>query len=168
MTDQITWTDSTRKLRDLKPQEDNPREITRAHAERLVRSLHKFGQSTPLEINPDDTILNGHQRYHVWGASEGLDFEVDVRVSSYQFTREEWQEYTVTHHEGAVGGWDWESLANWEGAGVEDLVDWGFNRDRLLGGGIGLENIEFPEYDESIVDSVKYITCPECGANWPA
>ncbi len=37
---------------------------------------------------------------------------------------------------------------------------------------VGLEpfdpdSVEFPEYDESIADSVKYITCPKCGETWP-
>ena len=26
---------------------------------------------------------------------------------------------------------------------------------------------EFKEYDESVVDEVEYITCPECGHKWP-
>jgi hypothetical protein len=29
-------------------------------------------------------------------------------------------------------------------------------------------NVEFPEYDESIADSVEYCTCPSCGHKWPA
>jgi len=28
-------------------------------------------------------------------------------------------------------------------------------------------DVEFPEYDESIADSVKYCECPECGHRWP-
>jgi hypothetical protein len=31
-----------------------------------------------------------------------------------------------------------------------------------------IEAVEFPEYDESIADDVKYITCPKCGEVWPA
>lgn len=27
--------------------------------------------------------------------------------------------------------------------------------------------VEFPEYDESVVDEVEYITCPHCGERWP-
>jgi len=135
MSEPITWTDETRRLRDLKPQEDNPREIKRDQAERLVKSWHKFGQPDVISINPDNTILNGHQRYHVWGAAYGMDFEVAVRVASRQFTRREWQEYTVVSHEGAVGGWNWEGLAEWEGVGVEDLVGWGFDEATLLGAG---------------------------------
>ena len=28
-------------------------------------------------------------------------------------------------------------------------------------------DVEFPEYDESIADSVEYIECPSCGEKWP-
>jgi ParB-like chromosome segregation protein Spo0J len=28
-------------------------------------------------------------------------------------------------------------------------------------------DVEFPEYDESVADSVKYCECPECGHRWP-
>lgn len=139
----ITWTNETRRLRDLKPQADNPREIKKDQAERLVDSWHKFGQPDVISVNPDNTILNGHQRFYVWGAAYGLDFEVAVRVASRQFTRSEWQEYTVVSHEGAVGRWDWEGLANWEGAGVAELVDWGFDEATLLGAGF-----EFDDNDE--------------------
>lgn len=129
----ITWTNETRRLRDLKPQADNPREIKKGQAARLVKSWHKFGQPDVISINPDNTILNGHQRFYVWGAAYGLDFEVAVRVASRQFTRAEWQEYTVVSHEGAVGGWDWEGLANWEGVGVAELAEWGFQAWQLGG-----------------------------------
>ncbi|MCK4958005.1 MAG: hypothetical protein KAT00_01360 [Planctomycetes bacterium] len=30
-----------------------------------------------------------------------------------------------------------------------------------------IANIEFPEYDESIADSVEWHECPECGHKWP-
>lgn len=140
----ITWTNETRRLRELKPQADNPREIKKDQAERLVESWHKFGQPDVISINPDNTILNGHQRFYVWGAAYGLDFEVAVRVASRQFTRAEWQEYTVVSHEGAVGGWDWEGLANWEGVGVAELVDWGFDEATLLGAGFEFDTDDEP------------------------
>jgi hypothetical protein len=33
--------------------------------------------------------------------------------------------------------------------------------------GIIPPGIEFPEYDESTADDVKYHECPECGHKWP-
>ncbi len=28
-------------------------------------------------------------------------------------------------------------------------------------------DVDFPEYDESVADSVEYLECPECGHRWP-
>lgn len=160
----ITWTNETRRLRELNPQADNPREIKKDQAERLVKSWHKFGQPDVISINPDNTILNGHQRFYVWGAAYGADFEVAVRVASRQFTRAEWQEYTVVSHEGAVGGWNWEGLANWEGVGVAELVDWGFDEATLFGSGLFVPDFQsVDESEQPRLDQKKPATCPECG-----
>lgn len=56
----ITWANERRKLSELKPREDNPRIITKAQAERLVKSFDKFAQVETLAVNPDGRILNGH------------------------------------------------------------------------------------------------------------
>ena len=39
----LTWTNSTRKLSDLIPWENNPRQIGEADAARLAESLDQFG-----------------------------------------------------------------------------------------------------------------------------
>jgi len=128
----IEWRNETRKLADLKPQEDNPRQITKPQAERLLKSWHKFNQVQTVAINPDGTILDGHQRYFVLlAAHEDSQMEVDVRVSSRELTRREWQELVVLLHEGAVGSWNWDALAEWDGVDVPDLVEWGFSEEAL-------------------------------------
>ena len=33
--------------------------------------------------------------------------------------------------------------------------------------GVVPPGVEFPEYDEGVVDSVEYVTCPQCGHKWP-
>lgn len=135
----ITWTNERRRLGDLKPQEDNPRQIDKAQAERLVRSFDQFNQVESLAINPDGLILNGHQRYFVLlAAHDNPDYEVDVRVASRPLTRREWQELTVLLHEGATGEWDFDALAEWDGVDASDLIEWGFSEDELL-------NSEFSE-----------------------
>ena len=133
----IIWTDDCRKLSELKPQEDNPRQIHKAQAERLVKSWHKFGQPDVISIGPDNTIYNGHQRYWVWGAAYGEDCEVAVRVSSRPLTKREWQELTVYLHRGTVAEWDWDGLAEWDGVDVADLVEWGFENWEFGGAGEG-------------------------------
>jgi len=138
----LTWANETRKLRDLQPQEDNPRQIRKAQAERLVKSFDQFNQVETIACNPDGTILNGHQRYFVLLAAYDADYEVDVRIPSRPLSRAEWQKLTVYLHKGAAGEWNWDALAEWEGVDVEDLLDWGFDEQALLGGGFDIESDE--------------------------
>jgi hypothetical protein len=166
--ERIRWENGRRRLADLRPQEDNPRWIDRDGAERLKESWEEYDQVETVAVGPDGTIYNGHQRYYVLLDQHGPDFEVDVRVSSRLLSRREWQRLVVFMHEGATGDWDFDGLANWDGVDVGDLTEWGFDEGELLGRGIDLENVEFPEYDESAADAVEWIECPECGHRWPA
>lgn len=129
----LTWTNGTRKLSELTPQRDNPRQIRKEKAKRLVKSWHKFNQPDVISIGPDNKIYNGHQRFYVWQAAYGNGFEVAVRIASRPLTKREWQEFTVLMHEGTVAEWDFDTLANWEGIDVGDLVEWGFDEEFLLG-----------------------------------
>lgn len=122
----ISWNNERRKLRDLVPWGNNPRQIKNAQAERLLESFTQFGQVLPICIGPDDEIYDGHQRRSVIGAADeyGLDFEVDVRVSSRSLTEHERQKLTVYLHKGAAGEWDFDELAN--SFDMDDLLEWGF------------------------------------------
>jgi len=142
----LTWRNDTRKLADLIPQEDNPRQITKAQAERLLKSWDKFAQVQTIAIGPDNKIYDGHQRFYVLlAAHDDPQMTVDVRVASRALTRREWQELTVLLHEGATGEWSWDALANWEGVDVGDLVEWGFSEEALLGAGWDLSLIHISE-----------------------
>lgn len=132
--DAITWRNETRRLDDLRPRKDNPRQIKRKQAEKLLESWDKFDQVHQITINPSGIILDGHQRYHVLlAAYEDPGMEVDVRVASRELTRKEWQELVVVLHESSVGEWDWDALANWDGIDLEDLSGWGFEGWKLKG-----------------------------------
>lgn len=123
----ITWTNERRKLRDLIPWEQNPREINTKEAQRLGDSLEEFGQIQTIAIGPDDEIYDGHQRKAVWSLLPqfGPDHEVDVRVSSRALTEKERQKLVVYLHRGTMGQWDWDALANtFE---VPELLEWGFS-----------------------------------------
>jgi len=147
----LTWTDGTRRLADLIPQKDNPRQIRKEQAERLVKSWHKFNQPDVISIGPDNKIYNGHQRYWVWQAAYSNGFEVAVRVSSRPLTHREWQEFTVLMHEGAVGEWDFDGLANWKDVDLSDLIEWGFSEAALLSVPAFVEAPQdFQEYGEDI------------------
>ena len=128
-TNTLHWTNSTRKLSELVPQPDNPRQIDAVQAKRLVESYKEFSQTDMLLIGPDNELYNGHQRVNEWAAAFGLDLEVEVRVASRPLARAEWQKLTVLSHRGAVGQWDMGVLEEWDID--ESLVEWGFEAHEL-------------------------------------
>lgn len=121
----IEWTNSKRKLSELVPWDRNPRQINSKQAKLLGESLSEFGQIHPIAISPDNKIYDGHQRRSVWAASQksGMDYEIDVRVSSRDLTEKERERLTVYLHRGATGEWDYAELANWD---MSELLTWGF------------------------------------------
>ena len=124
----LRWTNERRKLRELRPQPDNPRAIRKAEAARLNESLQQFDQFDTIAVGPDGTVYNGHQRVAVWTQEHGGDFEVDVRVASRALTHDEWRKLTALAHTGATGDWDWDKIAAWDAG---ELQAWGFDAETL-------------------------------------
>jgi hypothetical protein len=59
----IKWTNTTVRLSDLKPWEENPRQSTPAEARRILQSMTDFGQVQTIAISPDlrcMTATNGY------------------------------------------------------------------------------------------------------------
>lgn len=120
----IIWTNERRKLSQLKPWERNPRQIKNKQAERLAESFDTFGQVEIIVIDPNNEILNGHQRLSVLARKYDMDYEVDVRVSSRPLTEKEREKLTIFLHRGATGEWDFEKLLDWD---ISELMEWGFD-----------------------------------------
>ena len=164
MSSDLTWNNETRHLRDLKPQQDNPRTISESQAKRLLESWDEYNQVETLAIGPDGTIYNGHQRYYTLLALGNLDLQVDVRVSSRALTQEEWRRLTVLLHEGTVGEWDFKALQDWD---TGDLLDWGFERVELIDKGVIIPDFQPVDVSEQPrLDQKKPVVCPECGAEF--
>jgi DNA methylase len=119
----ISWSNEKRKLSDLIPWERNPRQIRDKQAKLLAESFNDFGQVETIAISPDSDIYNGHQRLSVLAGQYGMDYEVDVRVSSRALSEKERERLTVYLHRGATGEWNWDELANWD---MGELLEWGF------------------------------------------
>ena len=146
----IIWTNERRKLKDLKPWERNPRQITKDQAKRLVESFDEFGQVETIAIGPNNEVYNGHQRLNVLKDKYGEDYEVEVRVSSRELTEKQREKLTVYLHKGAAGVWDFDTLANeWE---LDDLLDWGFDKHEL---DLDLWASEAPEDVEPQIDKAE-------------
>ena len=120
---QMFWTNEKHKLSDLKPWQRNPRQIKDKQAKLLAESFSDFGQVETIAISANGDIYNGHQRLSVLAGKYGMDYEVDVRVSSRDLTEKERERLTVYLHRGATGEWDFDELANWD---MSDLLTWGF------------------------------------------
>jgi len=124
----LTWTNKRVKLRDLKPWERNPRQITKRAAQRLLDSWRDYGQVQMIVVGPDNEVYDGHQRLSALKVVYGDDYEVEVRRASRALTDDERCRLVVLLHAGATGSWNWDELSGWD---ADKLGEWGLDRDTL-------------------------------------
>lgn len=128
MAEKIEWTNIRVKLGDMKPWADNPRLSTKKQAQRLLDSWNEFGQVETIAVDPELSVLDGHQRLSALMTIYGADYEVDARQSSRTLSEDERKKLVVYLHSGAVGSWDWDAISNWD---APSLIDWGMDEDSL-------------------------------------
>jgi len=105
----LEWRTEQRKVNDLVPFKINPRKITKAKRQQLIKSIEKFNLAEIPAINKDNTIISGHQRIMALQIMGRGDEIIDVRVPNRQLSKIELKEYNLisnTH----VGEWDFEIL----------------------------------------------------------
>ena len=145
----LTWHTEKRKLGELIEWDKNPRQLKEHDAEHLKRSLDAFGVADPLIINTDNRIIGGHMRRRIMlknGYKE--DDLVDVRVPERELTEREAEELAIRLNKN-TGDWDFDALAN--NFELEDLLDWGFDKEELdidLWAGEAPEDVE-PQIDKA-------------------
>jgi DNA modification methylase len=127
MSEPIKWTNVTLKLSDLKKWENNPAEISKDAAGRLVECFNEFGQIETLAVDPENRLVDGHQRLDTWLAKYG-DIEVDCRKASRLLTEKERQKIAVMLRSGAVGRYNWDVVSGWN---ADDLQGWGMDSATL-------------------------------------
>jgi len=147
---EIKWHNEKRAIRDLIPYEVNPRQITNKQAKDLKASLAKFGIADPLIINTDNMIIGGHQRKKILETLLGYDpdYQIDVRVPDRELSIDEARELNVRLNKN-VADWDFDILAN--NFELDDLLDWGFDKQELdldLWAGDAPEDVE-PQIDKA-------------------
>ena len=147
---EITWHNEKRAIRDLIPYEVNPRQITNKQAKDLKASLAKFGIADPIIINTDNMIIGGHQRKKILETLLGYDpdYQIDVRVPDRELSIDEARELNVRLNKN-VADWDFDILAN--NFELDDLLDWGFDKQELdldLWAGDAPEDVE-PQIDKA-------------------
>ena len=124
----LNWSNCTVALGDLKPWADNPRFSTKAQAKRILDSFKRFDQVLPIAIGPENEVYDGHQRLSALLTIHGKNYEIDARRSNRALSDDERRALTLAINGGAVGGWNWDALANWD---ASVLNGEGFDSDML-------------------------------------
>jgi ParB-like nuclease domain len=152
----IDWKLQTLKLKDLKENPRNPREIDKQSIEKLSRFVEKFGLIDKPIINTDFTIVGGHQRVRILKKQKVK--EVECWVPDRLLSDKEIDEMCIglNLHQGK---WDWDMLANeWE---ILDLLQYGFEEEQLTGHMQEAEEMLGSESEKEKTKKAKL--CPHCG-----
>jgi DNA modification methylase len=140
----LTWTTKRVKLSDLLEWDHNPVQISERDAKELAKSLSKFDHVLPyVAAAPPNgkkglPLLDGHQRKMVEIQLNKVPAStlVDVRIPSRKLTDKEREELVIRLRKN-TGTWDFDKLANF--FEVDDLLEWGFTKDELEGGGFDMD-----------------------------
>jgi DNA modification methylase len=136
------------KLKDIKPNPNNPRVLRDDKFQKLKQSITEFPKMLslrPMVIDENNVVLGGNMRLR---ALQELGFnEIDeawVKRSS-DLTEEEKKRFIIADNV-AFGEWDWDTLANdWE---VVDLEAWGLDIPQFD----TVEELEASEDDYDVPD----------------
>lgn len=112
------------KIKDIKPNPNNPRIIKDDKFKKLVQSIKSFPQMLelrPIVIDENNVVLGGNMRLKAC-IEAGLT-DVPVKQAA-DLTEEQKKEFIVKDNVG-YGEWDWDDLANnWN---TDDLIEWGLD-----------------------------------------
>jgi DNA modification methylase len=143
----LNWNTQKRKVNDLIPDKQNPRQMTRTQKEQLQRSIEKFDLVEIPAIDADNKVLAGHQRLAILKLLGRGNEVIDVRVPDRKLTNEEYKEYQIRSNK-TTGGWNFDALAN--NFDMDMLMDLDFTEMDL--------GLKFPDIDEDDFDEVKFIS----------
>jgi hypothetical protein len=110
-------------IKEIKPNDSNPRYITESDFKRLIKSIKDFPEMLevkPLIVNKNMVVIGGNQRLE---ALKSLG-HFEVQVQQVNWSVEKQKEFTIkdnTHY----GSWDYDALGNnWQ---YDELQQWGLN-----------------------------------------
>ena len=159
----------------LKPWAKNPRENAKAIA-KIAASIKRFGFGAPIVARKaDGEIIAGHTRYE---AAKKLKLD-RVPVRYLDLDPADAHLLALADNKlGEVSEWDHAKLLDMlgdlrqQGTDAALVAGWGdADIDALLKSAgddaLGSAAPEFKEYDESVADDVKTLTCPHCGGDVP-
>lgn len=170
MDNKLSWKPLRVKLGALQAWSGNPKLSSKAQAQRILNSFEKFGQVMTVAIDPDNEVLDGHQRLSALLTIHGADYEIDARQCNRKFTLDERQELVITLQSAAVGSYDWQALSGWDAGKLQEwgmdsslLKEWGQDYSNLKGMIESEQEVAFKEYGEDIADGIQVCECATCG-----
>ena len=123
------------KLKDIKPNPNNPRVLRDDKFQKLKQSITEFPKMLslrPMVIDENNVVLGGNMRLRALQELGFTDVEDTWVKRSSDLTEDEKKRFVIADNV-AFGEWDWDTLANdWD---VVDLEAWG---------------MEIPFYDEEV------------------
>jgi DNA modification methylase len=115
------------KLKDIKPNPNNPRVIRDYKFQKLKQSIKEFPKMLslrPMVIDENNVVLGGNMRLRVLQELGFNDIDEAWVKRSSDLTEEEKKRFIIADNV-AFGEWDWDTLANdWD---VVDLEAWGLD-----------------------------------------
>ena len=113
------------KLKDIKPNPNNPRVLRDDKFQKLKQSITEFPKMLslrPMVIDENNVVLGGNMRLRALQELGFTDVDEAWVKRSSDLTEEEKKRFIIADNV-AFGEWDWDTLANdWE---VVDLEAWG-------------------------------------------
>lgn len=110
------------KLKDLKPNPNNPRVITSLMLDKLKKSIQDFPdmlELRPIILDLDNTILAGNMRHK---ALTELGYVEAPCIYATDLSEDEKKDLLIKNNL-SFGEWDWEEIiTNWQ---VDSIRDWG-------------------------------------------
>jgi ParB-like chromosome segregation protein Spo0J len=115
------------KLKDIKPNPNNPRVLRDEKFQKLKQSITEFPKMLslrPMVIDENNVVLGGNMRLRALQELGFTDIDEAWVKRSSDLTEEEKKRFIIADNV-AFGEWDWDTLANdWE---VVDLEAWGLD-----------------------------------------
>ena len=122
----MKWKNEIREINTLNENQYNPRTLSKKQFDDLKKSLSKFGQCEPIVIQPNGTIIGGHQRFKVLKKMGKM--HIDVYTPEIPLSESEVKELTIRLNKNN-GDWDFDMLANnWD---IDILLESGFTAEEL-------------------------------------
>ena len=113
------------KLKDIKPNPNNPRVLRDEKFQKLKQSITEFPKMLslrPMVIDENNVVLGGNMRLRALQELGFTDIEEAWVKRSSDLTEDEKKRFIIADNV-SFGEWDWDTLANdWE---VVDLEAWG-------------------------------------------